>query len=704
MNIYKKQPNTRLRFNLLTVIIYMIGIILLLQLFNLQIINGATYREESNTRLTRESTLYAARGDITDSSGNLLATVSSGYSAELYKTKSDNETLNQTILNIINVLEQNQEAYIDTLPIKINPYEYTIKDDKLKEWKKKYKLDNNATAEEAFKYFKDRYEITTNNLADARKIMGLRYRITTEGYSSTRSISIADNLSEKSVSTFSEKNEQFGGLTIVTKATRTYPNGKLASHILGYTGKIDGDEYSAKKSEGYLINDYIGRTGIEELFEKYLKGTNGTKQLGMSVDGAITEEYTEKEAIQGSTLVLTIDANLQTVTEKALQDTITNIQNGAYSSSHKKYPASAGAIVVMNVKNGEVLAMASNPDYEPQLFVDGIKQEKFDEYRETNALYNRAIRGNYAPGSTFKMLTAITALQEGKVGVKEKINDSGPYPLGHHPACWLYNQSRRTHGYLNVTEAIKRSCNYFFYESGCRAGIEQIDRYAKYFGLGVKTGIELPSESAGTLASPEVAKKKRNEAWSTGATLNASIGQGDNGFTPIQMAKYVSTLLNGGNRITPTIIKTIKTASGEEISKSEIQQHTRQILGDTGDDSENLEISQEYIDAILEGMKDVTSENGGTAYSVFKNFNFTVGGKTGSAQTTLNNVEATNACFVGFAPYDDPEIAISVVIEGGGTGSYAAYAARDIIAQYFGMNEEYITENVTARPYTELQT
>ena len=420
----------------------------------------------------------------------------------------------------------------------------------------------------------------------------------------------------------------------------------------------------------------------------------------MSVDGAITEEYIEDEAIQGSTLVLTIDANLQAVTEKALQDTIDNIKNGTYG---RKYPATAGAIVVMNVKNGEVLAMASNPDYEPQQFVNGISTEKYNEYKEINALYNRAISGGYAPGSTFKMLTAITALQEGKVGIKEKINDSGPYPLGHHPACWLYNQSRRVHGYLNVTDAIKRSCNYFFYESGYRAGIEQIDRYAKYFGLGVKTGIELPNESAGILASPEVAKRLRDEAWSTGATLNASIGQGDHAFTPIQMAKYVSTLVNGGERISPTIIKNIKTAYGTEISKSEIQEYTKKILGDKNDDSEDLEISQEYIDVILEGMKDVTSENGGTAYTVFKNFNFTIGGKTGSAQTKVNNVEVTNACFVGFAPYDEPEIAIAVVIEGGGTGSYAAYAARDVIAQYFGMNEEDIIENVTAIPYTEQQ-
>lgn len=392
-NIYRKQPNTRLRFNLLTFIVYIFGIILLLKLFSLQIINGATYRENSNTRLTRESTLYAARGNITDSSGNLLATVKLGYSAELYKTKSDNETLNQTILNIINTLEENGDSYIDTFPIKINPFEFTIKDqDKLNSWKKKYKLGNNATAEDAFKYFKSRYEVTTDNIEDARRIIGIRYRITTEGYSSTRSIAIADNLSEKSVSNFSEKNDLYGGLTIVTKADRTYPNGNLASHILGYIGRINENEYNNKKNEGYLINDKIGRTGIENLFEKYLKGTNGTRQIGMSVDGAITEEYIGEEAIQGSTIVLTIDANLQAVTERALQETIDNIRIGAYSSSRKSYDATAGAIVVMNVKNGEVLAMASNPDYDPGLFVNGISTEKYNEINGATGLLNRAIQ------------------------------------------------------------------------------------------------------------------------------------------------------------------------------------------------------------------------------------------------------------------------------------------------------------------------
>lgn len=699
MKIFRvKQPNTKVRLNIITFFIYLIGTILLLKLFSLQIINGAEYRETSNVRLSRESLLYSARGDITDNTGEILATVDTTYGIELYKTKLENEELNNSILNTLNVLEKNSDSYIDTFPIKINPFEYTISGTRLSNWKKTYKLNEETTAEEAFNYFKKKYKISQDNIVDVRKIIAIRYRISTEGYSQIKSIAIADNISRESISEFSERNSAFGGITIVTRATRIYPNGKLASHILGYIGKINGEEYSQKKDEGYLINDYIGKTGIENLFEKYLKGTNGIKQIDMDVDGTVTEEYTDIEAIQGATLVLTIDAKLQEVTEKALEDTINNIRNGVYGRG-KQYPATAGAIVVMNVKNGEVLAMASNPDFEPREFVNGISQEKYNEYRDVNALYNRAISGAYAPGSTFKLLTAITALQEGKIRVNEKINDSGPYPLGHHPACWLYNQQRSTHGYLNVTNAIKYSCNYFFYESGVRVGIEQIDRYAKYFGLGIKTGIELPSESAGILASPEVTKSKNNgEVWTVGYTLNASIGQGDNSFTPIQMAKYISTLVNGGEKINPTLIKSIKLPNGVEASKADIGEYTKEKLGPI-EEVEDIEISQEYIDVILEGMKDVTSETGGTAYTIFKDLNISVGGKTGSAQTA----SGTNACFVGFAPYEEPEIAIAVVIEKGGSGSLAAYAAKDIIAQYFGMNQGNIIEDVTAYPYTELQ-
>ena len=478
---------------------------------------------------------------------------------------------------------------------------------------------------------------------------------------------------------------------------RKYPNESLASHILGYIGAISQKQYDANKDKGYLMSDIYGQTGVEYVFESYLKGKNGTKQIDMSVDGGIVSENTSVEALQGSDVVLTIDANLQAITEKALKNTINDIRNGTYGE-HNKYDATAGAIVVMNVNSGEVLSMASYPDYDPNIWVGGIKQEEYDSLKETNALFNRAISGTYAPGSTYKMVPAVAALQTGAVTIKEKINDVGIYQRDPTHRCWLYRQSNRSHGYLNISDAIKHSCNYFFYEMGYRVGIDTINKYANAFGLARKTGIELTSEGSGTLASPELSKSK-GEIWTLGFTLSAAIGQGDNNFTPIQIAKYLSILVNGGKQVNPTILKTIMNPDGTEVSKEEINKSIDERLGRTEQTQEDIEISEENLSAILEGMRDVTSESGGTAYSIFRNFNIKLGGKTGSAQTG----KSTNAWFAGFAPYDNPEIAIVVVIEDGGSGTLACYAARDIIAQYFGMNEAQVEEDTTAIPYVDIQ-
>ncbi len=692
----KKQPNIKLRYNLLSALVYIIGIVLLLQLFNLQIINGATYRETSNTRLTRESTLYAARGSILDRNGNVLAETEMTFALELYKTKS--ETLNDTILKIINTLEENGDSYTDTFPITVDPFEYTFTSETKKTtWLETYNLDSDTTAEEAFYYFKDKYDIEYEDVSDVRKIIVIRYRISSEGYSSTKSLTISSSISRTSALIFTEQSDEYPGITVVQNSERSYPNGSLASHILGYVNSITSDQYQENKDNGYEMSDIYGQTGIEYVFENYLKGTNGVKQIDMSVDGEIVDEYIEEEAVQGSDVVLTIDANLQAVTEQALEDTINNIQNGTYGTA---YEADAGAIVVMNVNTGEVLAMASYPDYDPNVWVGGISQSDYNYLLENNnALYNRAISGTYAPGSTFKMVTAIAGLETGVITTTEKINDLGTYTRykDYQPSCWLYRQSKRTHGYLNVSGAIQHSCNYFFYEVGYRLGITDLVRYATYFGLGSKTGIELTSESSGTLASPAAATA-RGETWTDGQTLAAAIGQSYNAFTPLQMAKYISILANGGTVVNPTIVKTVINADGTEVSAEEINEYVNERLGIEETETEQLSFSEENLEAVYEGMKGVTSESGGTAYSIFKNFNIEIGGKTGSAQTGTS----TNAWFVGFAPYDDPEIAIVVIIENGGTGTYACYAARDIIAQYFGMNEEEVEENLTAIPYTEL--
>ena len=697
----KEQVN--IRFNIINILVYLIGIILIVQLFNLQVVHGESYREQSNTRLSRSSVIKAARGSILDRSGNELAGVKTENNIEIYKTNISDEELNKSVLNLVELLNKYEIGYDDTFPVKINPFEFTISGDELTNWKKKYKIAEEATAEEAFYKFKNKYEITNDNVEEIRKIISIRYIITTTGYSATKSITIATNVNEEVVAQISERNSDFPGVSISTNAARTYLAGNLAAHVIGYTGKIKEDEYNANK-DIYSIDDIIGKTGIEYVFEKYLKGTDGEKQVEMSVDGTITGETVAKNAIAGSDVVLTIDSNLQKVTQDSLENCINKIRSGGFAQT---YDAQGGAAVVMNVNTGEVLATASYPTFEPQWFVGGISQENWAYLRDDSRhpQLNKTIQSTYEPGSTFKMVTAIAGLETGAITTKERINDTGVYrKYNMEWKCWYYTSYHRGHGYQNVTQALLHSCNYFFYETGDRMGIDNLSKYALHFGLGKKTGIELPNEKEGAVASKETYAKLRNGGRiGPGDVLNASIGQGDNNFTPMQIAKYISSIANGGNVVKPTIVKSILNSDGSEVSRDEITQYTNEKLG-YSDTDDGITISQESVNVAKEGMRMAASEAGGTAYNIFKGFNQEVAGKTGSAEAgkDKNGNDLVNAWFVCFAPYEKPEVAVVVMIENGGHGNYAAEVARDVLTQYFGMNESTeINESMTATPFVE---
>ena len=694
-----KEKKDRIRYNLMTIIIYVIGIILLAQLFNLQIIHGQEYRETSNVRLTRESVIEADRGTIYDSSGTVLAGVRKTNTVVLYKTNVDTQVLNNTILSLINILIKNGDSYEDEFLIDINPFRFKLtEEESQKNWKKANNIDENATAEQVFYYFKDKYEVQTDNIEDARKIIAIRYLISYKGYSSTKSLTIAENISLASVHEINEPSTSLSGVEVQEGSEREYPNGSLASHILGRIGKIEESELK-ENEDIYDLDDIIGKAGIEYVFEKYLKGTDGVKQIDMDVNGVITDEYTAKEAIAGSNVVLTIDSKLQAVTQEALRQNIEKIANGGFGTPHA---ADAGAAVVLKIKTGEVLAMASYPDFNPSVFVNGIDTETWNYYINggTKPLENKAISAQYSPGSTFKMATAIAGLETGAITVDEKINDRGVYKKYNSEwKCWLYSSYGYGHGRLNVSDAIKQSCNYFFYEVGDRLGIDTLAQYAFYLGLGHKTGIELSDEIDGVLASTEIAKQE-NRVWNPGETISAAIGQSYNTFTPLQMAKYMAMIANGGKKIDITIVKSIINADGSEVPRDEYESYVDEKLGLTPDTTEEKLFNRENVNAILEGMRGVTSEYNGTAYSTFKDFDIEVGGKTGSAQTGIEGY--TNAWFVGFAPFDDPEIAVVVFVRNGGSGGYTAEVARDIIAQYYGMNTNQITEDETALPSTQL--
>lgn len=670
-----KNRNTNLRYNIMIVLVIVIGFVLIIQLFNLQIINGNKYRSLSSSRLTRETVIYADRGEILDRNGMKLVTTGTEYNLYLYRTTSDNKKLNENIKNIIEVLEQNDDQYKDNLIIQVNPFSYSVDDEEvIARFKKNNNINKDYSAEQCFYALKDKYGIDTDDVELCRKIMAIRYEITQNGYSNIKPVEIARDITKESVLKFSEENSRFSGIDIMTKPTVTYNNGSFAAHVLGYCGKITESELE-KYGNGYDKNSIIGKTGIQYVFERYLKGKNGIRQIDMDVNGNITGEYITEEPVVGADVQLTIDSKIQSVAEESLKQDIEKISKGGYAD---KSEAKSGAVVVMNTKTGEILALASYPDFEPQLFTDGISTEKYSEYIKQEALYDRAISGTYAPGSTFKMITAIAGLETGKISKTEKINCTGVYPQAHKPVCWYYTSYKSGHGALDVSQAIQHSCNYYFYEIGYRIGINTLSEYSKYFGLGRKTGIELPSESSGNIASSDRAAEE-NRDWYLGETLSAAIGQSYNNVTPVQMAKYISTLVNGGHQIDVTLIKSVVDSDGNEINNKEIEVYVNKLLGINKDNVNEKIFAEENLSVVLEGMKNVTTETGGTAYSTFADSAIKVGGKTGSAQAG----DKTHAWFVGFAPFDDPEIAVVVLIENGAHGSYAAPVAKDIFDAYF---------------------
>lgn len=685
---------------MLSFLTYVCGFIILFQLFNLQIVNGSEYRQNSNTKLSRETTIQATRGSILDRNGVPLVSSDMAFSLEMYKTKADDSSINHSISVMTQILESNGDSYVDNFPISINPFNYNFSsEEKLNEWKERYDIPLAASAEEAFYLFRDKYKIESEDVDEIRRVLSIRYAITTKGYSSTKSIEISSSISRNSAIQLQEHSLELTGVNVVTESNRIYYMGNLASHVLGYMGRISESDLKRLENENDIYNyesdDKIGKVGIERVFEKYLRGQDGIKQIDMDVDGTISGEYVTQEAIGGSDIVLTIDANLQRVAEQSLATCIENIRNGSYSQA---YDAQGGTVVVVNVNNGEVLAMASNPDYTPQLLYDGISNAQYQDYQNRKVWSNKAIQSSNAPGSTFKMVTAVAGLETGVITPTERINDTGTYYYtdDFSPRCWY----RSGHGYVNVKDAIKKSCNFFFYEVGNRTGIDNLSKYAKYFGLGSKTGIELTGEVSGSVASKEVAEKN-GDKWQGGDTLSAAIGQSYNDYTPIQMAKYIAMIANGGKNIDITIIKDIMNSDGTTEVREKLNTFVNSELKLSGNNqSEITNVSAETLAIVKEGMRSVAMDEGGTAYTVFKNFNIEIGGKTGSAEAGANN-SIVNAWFVGFAPYDNPEIAVIVMVENGGHGYYTADVVKAVVDEYFGANKADVVEDMSVRTEDE---
>ncbi|MEG0221216.1 MAG: penicillin-binding protein 2 [Clostridia bacterium] len=690
--IYEKLED---RFLVLYAVIIICTLILLSSLFNMQIINGKEYRENSSKRILRQETVEAPRGEIYDRNGILLASNKLSFDVEIYKVAVGETNINDTISRIIRITEANKDKVLNTFPIENDVFTFTSKEAEIS-WKKDFKIPENAAVEDVYDAFRKLYKLSMQDIEHEKKVIALRYTAGIQGYSYFKSAKIAQDISENSVAQIEEMKRTMPGISIITTAKRVYPYSEMASHILGYVSTINEAEYKKNKNKGYTANSMIGKTGIELSFESLLKGEDGIKRMEVNSAGGVSSEIISKEVKSGDNVTLTIDNRLQQVAEKALKETILNIANGGYSKTYRD--ANAGAVVVLDVETREVLAMASYPTFDPNLFVNGISTKDWNAINgnPTRPMFNRAITGTYSPASTYKMLVGLAALETGKVTVDEKIEDTGIYPFAHRPRCWLYEYGKQTHGFVNLSDAIKGSCNCYFYEIGKRTGIDTIVEYTKKFGLGAKTGIEFYGEAKGVMPGPS----GKGNGWYIGDTLSASIGQSVSAFTPLQMANYIATLSSGGKKANVHVVKNVEDGEGVKITQKEYEELKYEISGVKVDDK-NLQIKPEYVNAIKAGMKSVTSEKGGTSYIVFKGTGLEVAGKTGTSQVTSGS---DNGLFVGFAPYDNPKIAVVAIIEHGAEGSYTANVVKPIFEEYFKISTSNILkekdENILSQGFS----
>lgn len=534
---------------------------------------------------------------------------------------------------------------------------------------------------------------------------------------------------------------RLNGVEINVEPMREYVYKDFMPHILGYVREITQTQLEKHKDEGYSLGDRYGQSGLENYYEKDLRGKDGYMlvEVDKSQRPAPRPPLDIKDPTPGNSLVLNINYKIQKTAEESLDRTMAKLQREGFPM------AKAGAVVMIDVNTGKVLAMASKPGYDPNIFNGKVTPQQSEALfgsKKDNpfpAFNNRAMMG-YAPGSTFKMVTSAAVLQSKKATEYDTIFDPGSvYLYGRSYKCWKPSG----HGVVNLVKAIQTSCNVYFYQMGLRAGVDNLIKYASQFGLGQKTGIDLPNESAGRLPSPQW-KKNLNEddlnkkyekiykkiedkyakliaeassdrekkrltreknqqinqqkawykieyrwkvEWQPFETVIMSIGQGYNFYTPLQMANYVATIANGGTRYQPYVVNKIVDYKGNTVKSFD-----KKVI-------QKVDISPKNLDAIKRGMRAV-AQPGGTAYGIFKDFPVEVAGKTGTAQTGKDKwgkEKPTHGWFVAFAPYDKPQVAVAAIIENGGHGGTSAgLVVKDILAAYFNIDQSKINQWVSS--------
>ena len=686
-------------------------------LYKLQIIEGAAYYEESQENQSSLQTVTASRGNILDRYGRVLVSNRECYNLKISDTRlfSDEvEDPNSVILEMVNLIEASGETYTDDLPITQEPpFEYTdmteLQRTLLTAYLKGKGLDEDTTAVELMSYFRTRYDIANSYTAEEmRKIAGVRYAINVRYEINTSSYIFVE---DASIDLISDLMGVVGNVVEVeTSYIREYST-QYAAHILGYVGSMNEaevDKYRAgKENSTYDYDTKVGKDGIEYVCEEWLHGTNGQATVTRTSSGTVTNTIYEKDPVPGNHVYLTIDIELQEAVERALESGIyamqlsrdeENVEAVAEGREDEvREDIQGGAGVVVDVDTGEPLAMASYPTFDLSRITDESYYKEVLE-ADYDPLYNRTTMGAYEPGSTFKPCTAIAGLSENLINTETTILCDGVFTKyetqGYAPECWIYSQNNFTHGYDNVTKAIMDSCNIFFYTLADDMGIRTLMEYAKNFGLGEATGIELP-EVTGNMANPDTHLNYDVDQWYDGDTVQAGIGQSDSIFTPLQLAEYCAAIANGGTRHSAAIVKSVRSFD-----------YSTQLYNKGVEVLSTVESADYNWAAVQQGMYEMANNvnsSGTNVYLTLHDYSYNgvslpVAAKTGTSQ--LGEDKTNNAIFMCYAPFDDPQIAVSIVVERGASGANLANIAKNVLDAYFSLG---VTETTAEGEYTLLK-
>lgn len=640
---------------------FLCAVVFVVTLFDAQIVHGDDYYAKSVRTNANEETVKSSRGVLTDRNGKVLVSNRAVYTLNFNSSLVAGDALNDALTRLLALLDEQGVACRDSLPLSQQaPYPYDTGNGSVKTLVKylvslkwineddvtEDGLPSTLTGPALYLMLREEYGVDKTLPSEtARKLVGLRYSLAIARMNGLSSYEFASDVDVSLISLI--KDGSYAGVQVDTSSVRVYET-DYAAHVLGYTGSIeDWDDY--KDKDGYTLATVVGKSGAEAAFEDYLHGRDGKRLVTFNEDtGKITEELYSVEPDPGSTVALTIDIDFQADVEDALAETVSEMTKADGIDR-------GAAVAVVQVGTGDVLALASYPTYSLSTFRQDLAELSSDSMRP---MWNRATDGRYAPGSTIKPLTAIAALESGATTLYEKLYDSGKWVYPGYSASYTYCWKRSGHGSLNVRGAITNSCNYFFAEMGYRMGMDKLNQYFAAFGLGAATGIEI-GENSGQLPSQNVGENLA--PW-------AAFGQANQLYTPLQLANYIATLSGGGDRYATHLLKNVRSSGTGAL----------EYVYDAAP-VESITMDERNLAAVLGGMHDLATEGAVSFY--FKDCIVDACAKTGTVQT--GDEENNNGAFVCFAPYDDPQIAVAIVIEKGGTGAALASTAVQILNAYF---------------------